>query len=95
MDRMYTLDQIRNNVSEIAVKYGVKSVYLFGSYAKELAGSQSDIDLLIEKGLFQLAGFHLELEERLSIKVDVLTLDNLSPDFLKEIRKDEVLLYER
>lgn len=77
MNKVYTLDQIRNHVSEISIKYGIKSIYLFGSYAKELAG------------------FHRELEEQLSVKVDVLTLDSLSPDFLKEIRKDEVLLYKR
>lgn len=98
MENLYTLDQIRENVAEIAGRYGVKAVYLFGSYAKNQADTQSDIDLLIDKGemkgLFQLAGFHRDLEDRLSVKVDVLTPESLSSDFLEKIRKDEVLLYE-
>ena len=40
--------------------YGVKKVYLFGSYAKHCETEQSDIDLLIEKGssmsLLKLSG---------------------------------------
>lgn len=41
---------IRNAVIPIGKAYGVKRIYLFGSYAKGTANENSDIDLLIEKG---------------------------------------------
>ena len=54
------IESIRKIVSPIARKYGVKRVYLFGSYAKGLATEKSDVDLLIEKGkpmsLLKLSG---------------------------------------
>lgn len=33
-DKIYTIDEIRSNISPIAKKYGVERVYLFGSYAR-------------------------------------------------------------
>ena len=47
---MVSVNDIRNSVEPIAKSYGVKKVYLFGSYAKQCETEQSDIDLLIEKG---------------------------------------------
>lgn len=48
--RIYTVEEIRNIVHEIAPKYGVERVSLFGSYARGEAKPDSDIDLRIEKG---------------------------------------------
>lgn len=97
--QIYTVEEIKNVVCEIAQRYGVERVVLFGSYAKGKAGPGSDIDLLIYKGrirgLFQLSGFHLDLEEKLNTNVDVLTIDSLSDEFLQRINKEEVILYEQ
>lgn len=99
MSKVYTVEEIKKDVSEVAERYGVQAVYLFGSYARETADEQSDLDLLIEKGeikgLFQLAGFHQELEDTLEMKVDILTPEALSDSFKNRIKADEVLLYER
>ena len=46
----YTIEELRNKITPIAIAHGVKSVSLFGSYAKGLATADSDIDLKIEKG---------------------------------------------
>ncbi len=98
-DRIYTTEEIRRIVAPIAHAYGVERVLLFGSYARNEATPESDIDLRIDKGairgLFKLAGFNRELEEQLGMHVDVLTTGALSSDFLDRIRKEEVVLYEQ
>ena len=97
--RIYTIEEIRDIVREVALQYGVERVVLFGSYARGEARPDSDIDLLIDKGrirgLFQLSGFHLDLEEKLNIRVDILTVESSSDKFLKRINGEEILIYEQ
>ena len=78
MAKIYTIEEIKKIVEPIARECGVKSLSLFGSYARGTAKPDSDIDLrLIDggeiKGLFKLVGFHRKLEEALGVNVDVLT----------------------
>ncbi|MBQ6147911.1 nucleotidyltransferase domain-containing protein, partial [Candidatus Saccharibacteria bacterium] len=47
---MLTIDRIKEVVTRLGKKYGVKNVYLFGSYAKNTATENSDVDLIIDKG---------------------------------------------
>jgi len=94
---MYTINEIKTIISPIAAKHGVNKVYLFGSYAKKQANANSDIDIRIDRGdirtLFQLSGFRLEIEDALSVPVDVITSDGTERDFLQAIQNDEVLIY--
>ncbi|MCL2197791.1 MAG: nucleotidyltransferase domain-containing protein [Defluviitaleaceae bacterium] len=96
---MATITEIKDIVSETAKKYGVAKAYLFGSYANGTADENSDIDLRIDKGnlrgLFQLSGFRLDLQERLGTPVDVVTTQSLDAAFLNAIRNEEVVLYEQ
>ncbi|MCX7842868.1 MAG: nucleotidyltransferase domain-containing protein [Clostridia bacterium] len=98
-EHVYTIEEIRIIVSEIAKLYGVERVTLFGSYARGEARYDSDIDLRIDKGrirgLFQLSGFHLDLEEKLKTHVDVIVTDSLNDKFLERISREEILLYEQ
>lgn len=97
-EKIYSVDEIRDIVREVARRYGVERVYLFGSYARGEAKPGSDIDLRIDRGkmrdLFELAGFSQDLQDRFNLKVDVLTTASLSEDFLNRIKKEEILLYE-
>jgi len=98
--KIYTISEIKAAVAPIARAYGVGRIALFGSYARGEATPQSDIDLrLIDmgeiRGLFNLSGFQLALEDSLGVHVDVLTTDALSESFLSEISKDEVIVYEQ
>lgn len=99
MREIYSVSEIAERVVPIARIYGAKRVALFGSYAKGNARPESDIDLHIDKGdikgLFKLAGFQRELEEKLSVPVDVLTTGALSDEFLDRIKGEEIVLYER
>lgn len=96
--KKYTIEEIKAIVEPIARKYGVERVYLFGSYARGDATENSDVDLRIDKGslkgMFALCELYTEIEKALRMKVDILTTGSLEDDFLRKIRKEEVLLYE-
>ena len=44
-DRVLTINDIICVVKPLADKYNIKEVYLFGSYARNEACSESDVDL--------------------------------------------------
>ena len=97
MLQTYSVSQLREAVAPIAKRFGVKSVYAFGSYGRHTAKPTSDLDIRIERGaitsLFELADFRLTLEEALSIPVDIVTSDIPDKQFVQAIAPDEVLLY--
>ena len=96
-DKIYTLDEIKSIATPIARQYGVAAMYLFGSYARGEATPKSDLDFRIDKGqlrsLFQLAGMQLALENGFQKDLDLLTTQMLTPQFLSDIRPEEVLIY--
>ena len=95
---MYTINSIKSLILPIGKMYGIKRIYLFGSYAKGVANEYSDIDLLIEKGkpmsLLELSCFRQDVEDSLKIPVDVVTTSGIDKDFQDAISGTEVLLYE-
>ena len=96
---LLTIEQIKQVAETIGKEYGVKRIYLFGSYAKNAATALSDIDLLIEKGtslsLLGLSGMRIRFEDDLKVPVDLLTTDGTESEFRQEIAGTEVLLYEQ
>ena len=80
---------------EIKSRYGVTRIGLFGSAARGELSPESDIDLLVEldpkKTTFRR---YLELEEYLARlfdrKIDLVTLDGISPYLLPYIQKDVI-----
>lgn len=95
---MPDINEIQKIVGPIAHSYGVKRLYLFGSYAKGTANGKSDVDLLIEKGkpmsLLKLSGMRQMVQEALNLSVDLVTTAGIEDDFRKEIAGTEILLYE-
>jgi predicted nucleotidyltransferase len=71
---------------------------LFGSYARNEASVASDIDILFSPtkpiGLFTLSALQRQLEERLKIKVDLVTKNGLSNLISKDVYKDLQIIYE-
>ena len=73
-------------------KYGVRSIRLFGSFARGDAAPGSDVDLLVEfeaaahVGLFEFIRLKNELSELLACEVDLAT-----PNALHKAMKDEIL----
>ena len=95
---MVNVNEIKDSIEPIAKMYGVKKVYLFGSYARQCQTEDSDIDLLIEKGmpmsLLKLSGMRQAVEEALGVSVDLLTVSGMGEEFKKEIEGTEILIYE-
>ena len=78
----------------------VKKAYLFGSYARNQAGSGSDIDILVELDHTNPIGmkifrFQAELEDLMKRKVDLVSLEGISKYVKPFIDKDKILIYER
>ena len=98
-DHVYSIEEIRAIAAPIAQRHGVNALYLFGSYARGEATPASDMDFRIEKehrfSLFQLAALQLDLETSFRKPLDVLTTQMLSPQFLRSIQAEEVLVYAR
>ncbi|MBL8537542.1 MAG: nucleotidyltransferase family protein [Hyphomonadaceae bacterium] len=71
---------------------GVSRIALFGSYARDQATADSDIDIVVEfapgcaPDLFSFAGLKLELERRLGCAVDLFTPDSLHPKLRDRIQ---------
>ena len=94
---LHTIPEIRQIVSDLVQQYGAQRVYLFGSYARGDMTSDSDIDLRIDKGAIRglaFAGLLGDLEDALDTSVDLISTAGMDAEFLKEIQRDEVLLYE-
>ncbi len=96
---IYTIDQIRRIAAPIAAAYGVKSMRLFGSYARGEATEHSDVDLLIDRGSlrsgFALGGLYADLRDGLRKELDLVTTQGADADFLRRIQPDEVMIYEQ
>lgn len=95
----YTLNEIKEKAIPIAMSYGIQSLGIFGSYARNEATDDSDIDFCVEKGslrsLLQYVSFVDELEKNLGCHVDVVTTEIEDKQFLNRILKERVLLYVR
>jgi predicted nucleotidyltransferase len=96
---VYTIDELKNIIGDIAKQYGVKKVALFGSYSTGEETPDSDVDLLIDKGeikgLFMFNSFVTSVQERLNKDVDVITYNSLNRSLIKDSVKNEVVLYEQ
>ena len=93
-----SIEDIQKAVAPVAEKYGVKRVFLFGSYARGDNTADSDIDLRCEGGdiygPWMSNKFQDDIQDELGIKVDVVSADNPNSEFLQRISSDHVLLYE-
>ena len=73
----------RRRVLEIACRYGLSNVRLFGSVARGEETSESDVDLLVDVapgvGLIDLARCERDLEALLRAPVDLVPAGDLKP----------------
>ena len=91
-------DQIINFISaqkpELQSKYGIKRIGLFGSYARDNAKRDSDIDIVVElekADLFILIGIKQFLEDSLGVHVDIVRLrDKMNLALRKRIERDAI-----
>jgi predicted nucleotidyltransferase len=83
MKREQVLRILKEQNLQLAKQYGVKSLALFGSVARDEATSASDVDLLVEfnrpVGYFGLFALQDYLEKLLECPVDLGMPDSLKP----------------
>ena len=96
---IYSKENIKAITVPIFKKHKTGRAYLFGSYAKNIANEQSDIDIRIEKGnlkgIFALSSLLIELEEALKKKVDLMSAKpEQGTIFYKNLENEEELIYE-
>ena len=87
--------QVINEIQELAKKYGVKKVLLFGSRARGDFKRTSDIDLAALGG--NIDRFALDVKEDTStlLKYDIVNLDRDMQDELREaIYREGLVIYE-
>ena len=78
---MYMIIQIlKQNQADLAEQFGVKSLALFGSFARDKASENSDIDLVVSLARplgFTFIELATYLEGKLGRKVDLITMSTL------------------
>ena len=90
MTRDRILEILRCSREELRRDFGVESMALFGSVARDDAGPSSDIDILVDVphpiSLFGLVALQLRLQELLNAsKVDVVLRDSILPPLRESI----------
>lgn len=95
LSKEFILDRLENILPILQIKYGVKELALFGSYARGNAKLNSDIDVLISFG--QEVSFETEGEIQIILenllegkKVDLTLSRNLHESFRKEIEESKI-----
>jgi len=78
----------------------VLKAYLFGSYSRNEADNNSDIDILVDLDYSKHIGLGFvimqsELQQRLQKKIDLVSSNGVSKFIKPFIDKDKTLIYER
>ncbi|BDI16464.1 nucleotidyltransferase [Nostoc cf. commune SO-36] len=86
----------REEILQIAAKYGAYNIRIFGSVARREADINSDVDFLVEmepgRSLFDLGGLLMELQEILGCEVDVVTEKGLRSRIRERVLSEAVPL---
>jgi hypothetical protein len=90
-----TLDDLRarrHDILEIATRYGVSNVRVFGSVARGDARPDSDVDLLVDLPshytLLKLSGLVRSLQETIGCRVEVASAAHLRDEMRETILGD-------
>jgi hypothetical protein len=85
---------LREHQAELGRRYHVKSLGLFGSYARGEQKPESALDVLVEfddvPSLFEFIRLENELTALAGVKVDLVMKDNLKPAIGKRILREIV-----
>lgn len=90
---MVSLNEIKEKIDSrrdhLCIAYGVKSISVFGSYAKENQTKESDLDLLVEFikpiSLLKLIAMENYLSDLLELKVDLVPKNNIREELQESI----------
>jgi uncharacterized protein len=77
-------------------EFGVRSLSIFGSVARDEADDDSDVDILVDyepeapRGYFRLFALRERLEELLGVKVDLVTVGGLRRELRDQIMAEAI-----
>jgi predicted nucleotidyltransferase len=86
---IYTIEEIKEICFPIFFERNLKRVYLFGSYARNMATNTSDLDFLMDGEGSSLKSLFDQIDLQLALEA---ALEN---GFKENIEKDLVVIYDR
>ena len=97
-----TLEEIRSELQEICKDSSVRRIWIFGSYARNEADSESDLDLLVDlENALDIERF----DSIHDVKIDLMSLSlfnrkiqsdlRFNKSFVERILNERVLVYEK
>jgi uncharacterized protein len=90
------LQENREQILQIAARYGAHDIRIFGSLARGEARPDSDVDILVDlepgRSLFDLGGLLMELQGLLGRPVDVVTTQGLRERIRERVLREAVPL---
>ena len=94
---MYGLrDELLREIIELAKKYDLTSVTLFGSRARGDYRERSDIDLAVSGGDYDRFALDVDEETSTLLMFDIVNLDGaVQPELLENIRREGKQLYAK
>jgi len=97
---MISFEEIKPKIKNLAEKYRLSMVIVFGSQVKGKTHSQSDVDLAFvsEKSLgpSDIAKMQIEFAENLKVKnLDMTAINGAPPFLLKQMAQNSIVLYEK
>lgn len=88
------LQTIKLQIVPILKAAGVTRSFVFGSYARNEATDESDLDLIVEfgerKSLLDVVHVKHELEDTIGVEVDLLTQSAIHPRVKEYIDRDKI-----
>lgn len=99
MPSVYTVPQLRDILSPVFARYGIRRAVLFGSYGKGTATEKSDVDLLVDSGLrgLRFVGFMDDVQRAVGKEVDLFDVTHIEAGSKidREIQNTGVTVYEK
>ena len=97
-----TIDEIRSALAEICKDSSVSRIWLFGSYARNEADTESDIDLIVDLD----RALDIEIFDSINgVKLDTLSLKSFdrkrqsdlrfNKRFVDRVDRERILVYEK
>lgn len=88
------IETLHNELPALSSQYGVTSIEVFGSYARQQQSDKSDLDLLVTfhetPGLLKFVRLENHLSDLLGIKVDLVMKNALKPGISQHVIKEAI-----
>jgi uncharacterized protein len=94
MEQKQVLNALKKIKIELASKYPIEKLGIFGSLARNTHSLQSDIDIVVELGkpkMFDLIAIKQEIEETLHQRVDIVRIRKNMNQYLKHRIEKEAI----